>query len=389
MTRLLIDGRSLTKEPKGVGRYAYHLCLQLNKLLPPEWKMDIVAYEEDLPEFSNDFRGNFFNIPYFSEFTTGKKLFPKLIKKFNSSILLRPNEGIGHGYGIPQVTVCHDINEWIAKAQESQGRKRSWYRKSIDKIKNYYIGRSLQESEFVLCNSNFIGKSASKHYSFDYKKTVLAYCGIDNRFYEYSKNSNEDEIKKKYQINHYILTFATGDYRENFLRLPEIINNFKKFGLPCTFVIAGVKMHAPYAERLQYMLIKNNLILGLDYIFLGFFGEDKFTDLVELYTAADFYLELSIHEGFGMQLAEAMACGTTCISTDKGALREVGGDQVIYINDPLDSMHIASIIEHSYRNKLHKRCNQLQIEYTKKFSWEKTGLAVHACLKKTAEKYQC
>jgi glycosyltransferase involved in cell wall biosynthesis len=110
-------------------------------------------------------------------------------------------------------------------------------------------------------------------------------------------------------------------------------------------------------------------------------------ELVDLYSCADFYLELSLHEGFGMQVAEAMACGTTCISSSKGALQEIASEYALFIDDPTDAQLIVNKIKQAYEKTLHLRDNAAQIAYTKKFSWENMGATVTQCLLDTAIKF--
>lgn len=386
MPRLLIDGRSLTTQPKGVGRYAYHLCSLLDKLLPPNWKFQIIVCNSELPIFQNGFRGEWIHIPRASEMRTGFQIIPNIIKKFKPDIFLKPSESIGFNYGIPILTICHDINDWIATAQESQGQVRSYFRKSLDKIKSYYIGKALRKSEYVLCNSEFIRKSISQYYRVNYDKTAIAYCGVDPRFYILSEKIDKDSVKKKYNVDNFILTFATGDYRENFLQIPKLIHELKKNNIKSTFIIAGINKNALYFGELKNKLTHFGLIEKKDYIYEGFLGEDRFHDLVSLYSAADFYLELSLHEGFGMQVIEAMACGTHCISSSKGALQEVTGGHATLIHNPTDTHEIAQLIKSHYDNT-NKKILKEQIEFTKKYSWHNTSETVAKNLLKIAENY--
>jgi glycosyltransferase involved in cell wall biosynthesis len=64
----------------------------------------------------------------------------------------------------------------------------------------------------------------------------------------------------------------------------------------------------------------------------------------ELYRAADVFVYPSLAEGFGLPVAEAMACGTPVVASDIEALREVGGDAVIYV-PPRDAAAFAREVE--------------------------------------------
>jgi glycosyltransferase involved in cell wall biosynthesis len=57
--------------------------------------------------------------------------------------------------------------------------------------------------------------------------------------------------------------------------------------------------------------------------FTGYLSE---TDLIDLYKRASIYVQASLHEGFGMSLAEAMLAGCIPVVTQAGALPEVVGE---------------------------------------------------------------
>jgi glycosyltransferase involved in cell wall biosynthesis len=64
----------------------------------------------------------------------------------------------------------------------------------------------------------------------------------------------------------------------------------------------------------------------------------------ELYRAADVFVYPSLAEGFGLPVAEAMACGVPVVASDIEALREVGGDAAIFA-PPRDGAAFAREIE--------------------------------------------
>ena len=55
-----------------------------------------------------------------------------------------------------------------------------------------------------------------------------------------------------------------------------------------------------------------------------------------LYSRADFLLFPSLAEGFGWPIAEAMACGCPVVTTGRAPMTDVGGEAVLYLDDPAD-----------------------------------------------------
>ena len=372
MIRLLIDGTPITINPKGVGRYAYHLCLQLAERLPSGWKMQILLDPSGQVLFPKDFRADLIPVRRTSELSRALFVIPTQARRLKSELLLKTHESAGLVRGVPTITVCHDIDHLITAAQ---GEKRGPVRMALDLCKTRLRRRALENSDFVICNSQFTCSAVAKYYAIPAKQTAVAYCAVDPRFYELSVHVDKNEVRNAYGVPNFILAFATGDARENFHAYPQVAARMMSLGLQACLLIAGVRREHIYASSLRNQFAALGLQEGRDFIFEDFLGGDRFRDLVKLYTAADFYLDLSLHEGFGMQLVEAMACGTTCISSDRGALEEVGDKYALFI-DPENAEEIAQVVKKAYECSMQKRDNQDQVSYTRKFSWENVGNTV-------------
>jgi len=374
--QVLIDGTTLNRNAKGVGRYTYHICRELDERLTSEWEMTIVTFANPMPPFSKEFRGNFIQLPYKTELELGLHFFPKLIRQLQPTVFIRPYEAIGINYGLPTATVCHDLNEIIWQYQPRRPLLRRLFDASCQMLRAY----ALRNSALVICNSEFVRNVASKRYHISKDKTQVGFCGVDERFYQIAPTIPVEQIRNRYGSQGYLLAFATGDYRENFVMLPALFEKLRHQGYTDSLVIAGVCEEAAYARILFNDFTVRGLLRDRDYFIEPFLGEDQFYELVALYTAADFYLELSWHEGFGMQLAEAMACGTTCISSGRAALQEVGGQWVIEVDTNCLQQITQSIME-AWTKKIHKRNNNKQIEYSKRFNWKQVGNILEDFLK--------
>ncbi len=103
--------------------------------------------------------------------------------------------------------------------------------------------------------------------------------------------------------------------------------------------------------------------LDLDYpLRLGFVSDEN---LVDIYNLASVYCQPSFSEGFGLNPLEALACGTRVVSSDRGSLPEVLGNNVIYF-DPYNINDIANGIKKSLTSKI--------IYPKSKFSWDQTAI---------------
>ena len=85
-------------------------------------------------------------------------------------------------------------------------------------------------------------------------------------------------------------------------------------------------LHA--GPHLDESIVELRNVAGPNVEFLGMVPDDKLT---ELYERASVYVQASLHEGFGMSLAEAMAAGCIPVATRYGSLPEVLGETGVYL----------------------------------------------------------
>ena len=104
----------------------------------------------------------------------------------------------------------------------------------------------------------------------------------------------------------------------------------------------------------------------------GWLGRVSDERLAELMRGARCLVYPSLYEGFGLPIAEAMACGTPVVTSRGGATEEVAGAAAVLV-DPLDPGSIAAGIEQALG-----RCAELRalgLERARAFSWRAAAAA--------------
>lgn len=107
--------------------------------------------------------------------------------------------------------------------------------------------------------------------------------------------------------------------------------------------------------------------LGHDVVFEGFVTRER---LRTLYRNTQGLLFPALHEGFGIPILEAMACGAPVLTTGTGATSEVGQDAIVPV-DPVDTESIARGID-----VLHSQGAELRLaglQRARQFSWERSA----------------
>lgn len=107
----------------------------------------------------------------------------------------------------------------------------------------------------------------------------------------------------------------------------------KKSGKQTRFYIVGEgKLRSTLEKQIQQLNLSNDIIL---------LGER--IDIPNLLNQADFFISSSKYEGFGLVVAEAMACHCFVISTDSSGPSEIMGNTGILV-EPQDSNKLAEAI---------------------------------------------
>ncbi len=99
-------------------------------------------------------------------------------------------------------------------------------------------------------------------------------------------------------------------------------------------------------------------------------GEVSDDSLASLYRRARAFVFPSLAEGFGLPVAEAMACGAPVVTSGRSSLPEVAGEAALYI-DPEDSADLAGALEAVISNRdLRRRLRERGYERANLFASE-------------------
>jgi len=342
--------------------------------------MTVAYIEGPPPRFGGPNKPVFHRVPRLPETIRSTIVLPALALASRANVVIAPMDGSAMSAGRPRITVVHGIPDLIEIA--GTGRPPQGFGASLRRALRT---RNLRSSAVVVCNSEFTANETIARERLNPAAVRVAYCGVDERFWVQGGEDAGTHWPALRAWDGYVLTVATGDRHENHQLWPGIWSRVRNAKSGVGLVIAGAKLDAPYVAELHSEFLQHGVSEGADYIFVPFLGEADFDKLKALYRDADSYVDLSGQEGFGMQLAEAMATGTTCICSNAGALPEVGGRFAIVVPE-LNAPAIADTIVQSYAQQLHLRDNAEQVAYTHRFDWNRVGELVVAELERLTGK---
>lgn len=237
----------------------------------------------------------------------------------------------------------HDLS-FIRHPQGAVDKLRRWLEKAVP--------RSLARANHVLADSRSTKIDLQEIYGVQDEKITVVGAGVEARFRPVTNPAALQTMQEKYNLPpKFILGLGTLEPRKNFSGL---IRAFGQSPVREThhLVIAGGKgwlyddifaaaEQSPAAERIH---------------FSGFVADD---DLPALYSLADIFAYPSHYEGFGIPVAEAMACGTPVICANNSSLPEVAGNAAVLVSAN-DSEALAGAFQqvatdHSLREDLIRR----------------------------------
>jgi glycosyltransferase involved in cell wall biosynthesis len=144
--------------------------------------------------------------------------------------------------------------------------------------------------------------------------------------------------------------------------IPRLIEAFAKANMDSSIHLILV---SPVTEELKKHI--NHFSLQNRVLFVTALTEDT---LACYYRGAIALLFPSLHEGFGLPIVEAMACGTPVITSNVTSLPEIAGDAAILIN-PLETTSLTFHIEQIATNPtLRKHLIAKGLNQASHYSWE-------------------
>ncbi|MDR2194412.1 MAG: glycosyltransferase family 4 protein [Treponema sp.] len=231
--------------------------------------------------------------------------------------------------------------------------------------------RSLKRADVIVTVSDFTKQELITYYpEFTKKRIEVVPNGVSPDFFYKAPELVIKNVKMKYKIeDEYFLYVGTLEPRKNLERLIAAFAHFmrgRKAGPQ--LVIAGGKgwRYESIFER------GNRLSCAGKIIFTGYVEKD---DIPALLSGALAFCFLSLYEGFGMPILEAMSCGTPVITSDSSSLREIAGGAALLVN-PLNIESIEADIHKLYNDKnfredLSSRGKRRVLDYSWKHAGEK------------------
>jgi glycosyltransferase involved in cell wall biosynthesis len=203
-------------------------------------------------------------------------------------------------------------------------------------------------------------------YGLDPSNISVIYPGPDACYRPLARDEARERLRERYGIEEdFILYVGAIQPRKN---IPKLLSAFARVKcehkVPHKLVIVGPKS---WLAENTFLSLEGNPAKN-DILLTGYVPRE---DLPWFYNASTIFVYVSMCEGFGLPVVEAMACGTPTITSRGSSLEEIAGKAAILV-DPKDEEAIANAINQAlFDSELQATFRQLGIARSKEFSCSK------------------
>lgn len=341
------DAKRAFLNTSGLGNYSRNTIYALHNYYPDN------QYVLFTPEINEELFSNYKEFDVISPDSSLAKILKSLWRSFSVSRQLKNHElDVFHGLSnelpkgihktdVPAVVTIHDLI-FMEHPQ---------FYKSIDR-KIYYakVKYACEAAKKIIAISSQTKTDLIKYFKVDPAKIEIVFQSVSPVFFE---TKETEHLFQKYDLKKdYILSVGTIEPRKNPLAVLKAVNEMK---LDIQIVFVGKP--TDYSFKLLKYISDNKMDSQVKLL-----SNIPRKELAGLYLNAKLSVYMSVYEGFGLPVIEAMASGCPVITSNVSCLPETAGGAAVLCS-PTDSKDLGKQIKNiltneSFRNDLIQKGKQ-------------------------------
>lgn len=244
------------------------------------------------------------------------------------------------------------------------------------KLARWIEMKAIQNASLILAISENTARDVERIMGIPPERIRVTPLGVDESFFAATSPADPVALRQRYGVpqDRPVILYVGGiDQRKNCSSLIAVVKQLKERCLaagkvPPVLLMVGRIQQDRQFPRLQQQILDAGLVQ--DVSMPGFVADE---DLLHWYAVSEAFCFLSLYEGFGLPVLEAMAAGTPVVSSHASCMPEVMGDACIAVA-PQD---IAAASEALYAiltdPDLSRRLSEAGKVRARKFSWAETS----------------
>ena len=226
-----------------------------------------------------------------------------------------------------------------------------------------FTTRSLRRATMIIAVSNSTKEDTVKLLGIAPGRIQTVYTCIDERFSNVITNEEKQNFYREHGLDGgYLLYLGTLEPRKNIPTLLEAYRELREvYSRKEKLALVGGKgwLYDEIFAKAQ------RLGLASEVLFPGYVSNEE---QLLWYHGASVFAYPALYEGFGLPVAESLACGVPVVTSNVSSLPEAGGDSALLV-DPLDSHALAAALQRALTDTLlRQRCIELAPTVLQRFS---------------------
>ena len=323
---MAVDLRALVPAPTGIGVYTRSLLLALAR----RGGFRLVGLAHRPPHHADELRAAGVEVAH-RRAPLGvlwqQLVLPRELRRVAADLLWSPITTLPLACPVPAVVTVHDLSTLLLP--ETHRLKVRW---SVVP----FLRPTLERARVVVADSRATADDLRRHFPECGPRVRVVHPGIDPEFRPASEGEIAATRAELGAPRGYVLFAGTLEPRKNVAGLLDAWERLRARGVDgVPLLLAG-----PYGWGGRGLLRRIERLEPLGVRYLGRLERQR---LVRVVQAARVFAYVSLHEGFGLPPAEALACGVPAVVADRSSLPEVVGDAGLQV-DPHDPDAIADAI---------------------------------------------
>jgi len=293
---------------------------------------------------------------------------PKALQKYEIDVFFSPDTYLSLRSDVPTLLTSHDL-AYIHYPKHIPFAVRKYYQN--------YFPKFHQRADHIMAVSQHTKEDIINQYDIAAEKISVSYNAAGQNFTPIDSVHKVDVRLQYTEGKPYFIYLGSIHPRKNIIRLVKAFDIFCHDNQSHRLIILG--RWAWNNDLIAATIANSNNLSRIKLI------DDMQGDISEVLAAAEALVYVSLFEGFGLPVVEAMQSGVPVITSNRGALKEVAGEAALLV-DPMRVEAITAAMhtivkDDQLRNDLvHKG-----IERAKHFSWDKAAQQTYIQLIKLSE----
>lgn len=241
---------------------------------------------------------------------------PKALEQYAIDVFFSPDTYLSLRTDMPTLLTCHDL-AYLHYPKHIPFLIRKYYQ--------YYFPRFHRRADHIIAVSHSTKDDIIKQYNIPPSKITVGYNGVGNNFTPLDPVKQVDIRLSLTSGDPYFIYVGSIHPRKNIVRLVKAFDQFcdstestHKLIILGRWAwnndkIAGTIANAKHLQRIKLI-------------------DDMKGDISDILASATALVYVSLFEGFGLPLLEAMQCEVPVITSDRGALKEIAGGAALLVD---------------------------------------------------------